>query len=79
MKRVCAILMLASCSPVIEVPAPIVYPGACPFGDTACQRNADAQTLAYIGQQNAAMALLCLDENLAEALSEQCGLSLSLY
>lgn len=79
MKRLWIILVLAGCTPTLEMPAPIAYPGACPFGNTACQRNSDAQTLAYIGQPEAAMTLMCLDENLAEALPEQCGMLLSLY
>jgi hypothetical protein len=78
-KRLWIILALAGCTPALEMPAPIAYPGACPFGNTACQRNADAQTLAYIGQPNAAMTLMCLDENLSEALPEQCGMYLSHY
>jgi hypothetical protein len=79
MKRLWIILALAGCAPALEMPAPIAYPGACPFGNTACQRNADAQTLAYIGQPNAAMTLMCVDENLSEALPEQCGILLSHY
>lgn len=79
MKRFWAILALSGCTPVIEVPAPVAYPGACPFGNNECQRNADAQTLAYIGQPEAAMLLMCLDENLSEALPEQCGMLLSHY
>jgi hypothetical protein len=79
MKHIALILVLAGCAPVIEMQAPIAYPGACPFGDTACQRNSDAQTLAYIGQPEAAMWLMCLDENLSEALPEQCGILSSFY
>lgn len=72
-------LLLAGCTPMIEMPAPVAYPGACPSGNRPCQRNADAQTLAYIGQPDAAMLLMCLDDDLAEALSEQCDMSLGLY
>jgi len=79
MKRLALVVLIAGCTPVIEVPAPVAYPGACPFGNTDCQRNADAQTLAYIGQPEAAMLLMCLDENLSEALPEQCGMLLSHY
>ena len=61
------------------MPTPVAYVGACPTGDHACQRNADAQTLAYIGQPDAAMLLMCLDDNLAEALAEQCDTFLGLY
>jgi hypothetical protein len=78
-KRLLVILAVAGCTPTFEMPAPVAYPGACPYGDRACQRNADAQTLAYIGQPDAAMLLMCLDDDLAEALSEQCDMSLGLY
>jgi hypothetical protein len=79
MIRIVPIILLTACTPTIEMPAPVAYPGACPFGNMACQRNSDAQTLAYIGQPEAAMTLMCLDENLAEALPEQCGILLSHY
>jgi hypothetical protein len=79
MKRLWIILALAGCTPTIEMPAPVAYPGACPLDNAACQRNADAQTLAYIGQPDAAMLLMCLDDNLAEALAEQCDTFLGLY
>lgn len=72
-------LTVLGCTPVIEMPTPVAYPGACPVNNNACQRNADAQTLAYIGQPDAAMLLMCLDGDLAEALTEQCGTSLGLY
>jgi len=79
MKRILAVFILAGCAPVIEMPTPVAYPGACPLDNKDCQRNADAQTLAYIGQPEAAMLLMCLDEKLAEALPEQCDMLLSLY
>lgn len=79
MRYLILLVAIAGCTPTIEMPAPVAYPGACPEDNAACQRNADAQTLAYIGQPNAAMLLMCLDEALAEALSDQCGISLSLY
>jgi len=79
MKHLWIILALAGCSPMLEMPAPIAYPGACPPNNSACQRNADAQTLAYIGQPNAAMVLMCQDPALLEALPEPCGMLLSHY
>jgi hypothetical protein len=78
-KRLWIILAIAGCTPVIDMPAPVAYPGACPMGNLPCQRNADAQTLAYIGQPHAAMLLMCLDDQLMEALPDQCGTSLALY
>lgn len=79
MKKLLAILMLSGCSSVIEMPAPIAYPGACPVGNMHCQRNADAQTLAYIGQPDAAMLLMCTDDDLAHLMQEECDISLPLY
>jgi hypothetical protein len=74
------LLVAASgCAPIFEMSAPIAYVGACPFGDHACQRNADAQTLAYIGQPEAALRLMCLDADLAETMREECDLSFALY
>jgi hypothetical protein len=78
-KRLWIILAIAGCTPVIDMPAPVAYPGACPIGNLPCQRNADAQTLAYIGQPHAALLLMCLDDQLMEALPEQCDTSLALY
>jgi hypothetical protein len=72
MIRIVLIGLLAGCSPVIEMPAPVAYPGACPVNNNACQRNADAQTLAYIGQPDAAMLLMCMDDDLAHILQDQC-------
>jgi hypothetical protein len=79
MKRLWLLLALAGCGPALHLPTPVAYVGACPEGDRSCQRNADAQTLAYIGQSDAAMLLMCLDDNLAEALAEQCDTFLGLY
>ena len=79
MKYLFIIVALAGCTPVLEMPTPVAYPGACPVDNAPCQRNADAQTLAYIGQPQAAMLLMCLDDALAEALQEQCDTSLLLY
>jgi hypothetical protein len=79
MKRLWFLFALAGCGPALHLPTPVAYVNACPEGDLACQRNSDAQTLAYIGQFEAAMLLMCLDDALAEALQEQCDTSLLLY
>lgn len=79
MRYLVVVAVLAGCTSAIEMPAPVAYPGACPADNAPCQRNADAQTLAYIGQPEAAMLLMCLDDELAGALSEQCGTYLLLY
>jgi hypothetical protein len=79
MIRIAPIILLAGCIPTLHLPTPVAYVGACPEGDRSCQRNADAQTLAYIGHPDAAMLLMCLDDNLAEVLAEQCDTFLGLY
>jgi len=50
----------------------VVMPLSCPTGDANCQRNLDAQTLSYIGQDEAALKLMCLDPSLFDVLSEEC-------
>jgi hypothetical protein len=72
MVRVLFVVLLAGCTPTLHMPTPVAYVGACPTGDHACQRNADAQTLAYIGQPDAAMLLMCMDDDLAHILQDQC-------
>jgi len=79
MRILLALLVVAGCNPVIEMPAPIAYPGACPEGNLLCQRNADAQTLAYIGQPHAAMLLMCTDEDLSRVAKEACDISPPLH
>ena len=74
-----ALSLLASCTPTIEMPTPVAYPGACPLDNAPCQRNADAQTLAYIGQPEAALRLMCLDLELSEVISDTCDINLALY
>lgn len=64
-------LALAGCSQ-ITTPAPNIYPNSCPMWDKDCERRFDARTLSLIGQDDAAMELMCLDKGLEEALA-QCG------
>jgi hypothetical protein len=72
MKRWLLVLMLGACSPVVQMPAPIAFPGACPEGDGKCQRNLDAQTLHYIGESDAAVMLMCQDKEVGRFI-ESCG------
>lgn len=58
MKRLIPIVLLAGCT---TVQTPIAFTGACPTGDTKCQRNRDAETLHYIGQTQTAWELMCPD------------------
>lgn len=51
----------------------ITYTASCRPGDAVCQRNQNAQTLAIIGQKDAAIQLLCEDDTLRDTLDEQCA------
>jgi uncharacterized lipoprotein YajG len=60
------IALLAGCTNV-------TYTASCNPGDAVCQRNQNAQTLAIIGQEDAAIQLLCEDDTLRSTLDEQCA------
>lgn len=60
-------LFVSACSSM-----PIAFPNACPEGNTKCQRNLDAQTLAIIGYEDAATQLLCEDTELRTVLGDKC-------
>lgn len=59
--------VLVACSPKI-----IQYPNGCPHDDTRCQRNLNAETLAAIGQPDAAVQLMRTDPFIDELVGE-CG------
>lgn len=63
--RVIPLFLLAACTSVS-------YTASCDPGDVLCQRNQDAQTLFIIGQDKAALQLLCEDPSLRDVLGEQC-------
>ena len=65
-------LFLTSCGPTFVMDRPIAYPSSCPAGDLNCERNLNAQTLAYIGHVEAATALMCENESIKKVLKE-CG------
>ena len=73
------LLTTTACIPEIHVDTPIAFPSSCPFGDTACERNLNAQTLAYIGHKDAATKLMCNDPNVQKVLVEECGNYSPLY
>ena len=52
--QLCVLMLLTACQTV-------TYTASCRVGDTACQRNQDAQTLAIIGHTDAATELMCSD------------------
>lgn len=51
----------------------IVMPLSCPPDNKKCQRNLDAQTLSIIGQDAAALQLMCMDSDLTDVLSDKCA------
>lgn len=61
-------MIIVACSPVV-----VSYPSVCPDGDPKCQRNLDAQTLAIIGQPEAAEELLRTDPELADVIDTCAG------
>ena len=69
--RVLPVLFVAGCG-TIHMPAPFAFSSACPEGDVKCQRNLDAQTLKYIGETEAALRLMCTDEEIREAVGDKC-------
>ena len=60
------VLLLAGCNTV-------TYTASCRVGDAICQRNQNAQTLAIIGQEEAALQLMCEDSAIRSTLGEQCA------
>ncbi len=72
MIRLAPLILLAGCGTVLQMPAPVAYPGACPADDWKCQRNADAQTLKYIGEGEAATRLMCQDLTLSPLIGDKC-------
>ena len=62
--RLIPLVLLAACNTV-------TYTASCRVGDDVCQRNQNAQTLAIIGQEAAALQLMCEDSTLRDTLGEQ--------
>ena len=67
-RSVLLILLIAGCNTV-------TYTASCRIGDDVCQRNQNAQTLAIIGQEAAALQLMCEDSNLRATLGDECAWS----
>ena len=51
----------------------ITYTASCKPEDIVCQRNQNAQTLALIGQEEAALQLMCEDKSLRNTLGDECA------
>lgn len=51
----------------------ITYTASCKPEDEVCQRNQNAQTLALIGQEEAALQLMCEDSDIRNTLGDECA------
>ena len=63
--QLCVLGILSACQT-------INYTASCRVGDTVCQRNQDAQTLAIIGHTEAATELMCSDTAITQLSSSIC-------
>jgi len=72
LKYITLLFLLGACSPVMVMDTPIAYPSSCPAGDNSCERNLNAQTLAYIGHKEAATALMCEDPRVRKVMVDEC-------
>ena len=61
-----SITMVTACNTV-------TYTASCNTGDVVCQRNQNAQTLALIGQEDAALQLMCEDSDIRNTLGDKCA------
>lgn len=65
--RLIAFLLLSGCTATT-----VSYPSVCIHNEPKCQRNLDAQTLAIIGKEKAAIQLMCMDSELADIIGDEC-------
>lgn len=61
-----SITMVTACNTV-------TYTASCKPEDAVCQRNQNAQTLALIGQEEAALQLMCEDNDIRNTLGDECA------
>ena len=66
LNKVIILLLLSGCNIV-------TYTASCDIGDAVCQRNQNAQTLAIIGHPEAATQLMCQDNDIRDALGDECA------
>jgi uncharacterized lipoprotein YajG len=59
------IVLLTACTSV-------TYTASCRMNDTLCQRNQNAQTLSIIGEDEAALQLLCAYDDMLKLLGDKC-------
>ena len=57
--QLCVLMIVTACQT-------ITYTASCRVGDTVCQRNQNAQTLALIGHKEAATKLMCIDPSFVD-------------
>lgn len=61
-------LFLSACTQTI-----ISYPSVCPNNELSCQRNLNAQTLSLLGEEEAALQIMCMDPELSIVLHDECA------
>ena len=61
------VALLSGCSSTV-----IQYPSVCTNNEPNCKRNLNAQTLAIIGKEKAAIQLMCMDDSIADILGDEC-------
>lgn len=69
--RALLILLVAGCGPVTV--SSVAYTTACPKGDRQCEIRQNAETLYYMGHDEASTALLCSGDT-KDALGALCSL-----
>lgn len=67
LKLIVMAVCLAGCTTTV-----VNYPSVCPDNDKKCQRNLNAQTLAAIGETEAARAMLCMDTDYGALVDSYC-------
>ena len=69
--RLLIVLLVTACGPVTD--SSVAYTTACPKGDSQCEIRQNAETLYYMGHNEAGTALLCSGDT-KDALGALCSL-----
>ena len=72
----CLFLMFLVGCAEISMPPPISLPSLC-MGEEVCENRKSAKTLADMGYTDAALQILCDDENVKDILEAECSSSIS--
>jgi len=75
MKWLFPLIFLIGCAE-IRMPTPVSLPSLC-MGEEACENRKSAKTLADMGYTDAALQIICDDENVKDILEAECGSSVS--